>query len=253
MGGDNRTRSQGFLAVATIAAALVATRDANAQSSQPESTTGLAPASRLSEAASLSDTPVGDATRPTCCEHRARSCCLSARPTLMEKLRSWKHRHQDAWVGNPDEFREQPLGTSVNDTIERQKSNGEAALMVLHHQDFSQGRNPEKLNLRGREELRRIAKLLPRSFAPVIIEQSANSELDEKRRRFVLSTLNSGSFPVPEERVIVDSDPANGLGGVEAVVVDLNLIDQTRLRGQLGSATGTTGASGTTASGSVSP
>ena len=117
-----------------------------------------------------------------------------------------------------------------------QTCKGTAALMVLHQFDFEKG--SDKLKTRGKDELNRIASLLPRNFSPVVIERSNDAELDEQRRWVVLNELSRGSFPVPDERVKVEVPDSRGLSGEEAESINRNLLEQTRSRGNQGGATG---------------
>src|SRR5262245_1509000 len=130
----------------------------------------------------------GGKSEPTC----------NGRLALRERFRSWKARHQEAWLGHADEFTERPLGSAIHGIFDKQICKREAALMERHHKDFGFGRNVEELNARGRDELRKIVELLPRNFAPVVIERSSNPRLDERRRQTVLAELNNGLFPVPD-------------------------------------------------------
>jgi hypothetical protein len=108
--------------------------------------------------------------------------------------------------------------------------------MVLYHYDFENGR--EGLTLRGRDQLAKIAALLPVNFSPVIIERTPdNPALAESRRRLVLNELARGPFPVPPERVVIGLPIAAGLQGTEAEIIYSNLLTQTR---NAGVSTGTT-------------
>jgi hypothetical protein len=54
------------------------------------------------------------------------------------------------------------------------------------------------------------------------------------RRQSVLAALAPGPFPVPAERVVVGPTIANGLSGVDAEMVNQNLMIQTMTNGTLG-------------------
>src|SRR5262245_27717869 len=231
MRGDKDTLAAGLLVVASTTISCAAQQNLPAPRVMPEST---APAAELPVRdqnvdvvarleASAAGRQTGGNSDPGCCNGRL---------TLRERFRAWKLRHQEAWWGYPDEFHERPLGSAVHETVDKQRSNGEAALMVLHHQDFGSGPEQGELNARGREELRKVAELLPKSFAPVIIERSADARLDERRRQTVIAELNNGKFPVPDERVIIGPDVAFGVGGVEAGLIGINLLHQTEARGR---------------------
>jgi hypothetical protein len=92
-----------------------------------------------------------------------------------------------------------------------------------------------RLNPRGKEQLAKIAALLPANFFPVLIERTADGpELDEARRQVVLDELLRGPFPVPMERVVLGDPLGKGLRGVEAELIHQNLLLQTQTRGTLG-------------------
>lgn len=171
------------------------------------------------------------------CHH---GCRHGRRLTLWQKIRHRWHHHvkpraQERYWGYPEEFIEQPHGSSLEAHLETQRSNGEAGRMVLYDYDFV----PEsgKLKLRGKQRLKKIARMLPENFFPVVIEPAPGreradlddaqlqvwlaqlDELDQARRETVLKELAKMPFPVPEERVVVPApemwrfDPAipNGL------------------------------------------
>jgi hypothetical protein len=132
-----------------------------------------------------------------------------------------KRRLQECALGYPEEFNEWPLGSSLYAHGRTQVANGNAARMVFYHYDFIEG-SPQ-LNVRGRDKLVKLAKVLPASFCPVVIERTpATPGLDEERRGFLLAELAGSQFPVPAERVVIGPTPAAGLTGNEAVIVYLN-------------------------------
>lgn len=157
----------------------------------------------------------------------------------------WKNRaklrHQDRWLGHPEEFTESPLGASLNQNLHAQIANGDAARMVLYQMDFNAGQN--QLSEKGRERLKRIAELLPVSFSPIVIEATNAPQLDEARRWEVLAELDRREFKVPQERVVLGSPVARGFNGREAESVERNLFKQTESRG---AAAATGGGSGLT-------
>jgi hypothetical protein len=101
--------------------------------------------------------------------------------------------------------------------------------MILRPYDFDPGTT--RLNLRGMDKLREIGQKLPSSFTPVIVERSRDSALDQARRSSVFAALNSGTFPIPAERVIIGPSPTVGLSGVESVLVSGTELMRTELMG----------------------
>jgi hypothetical protein len=90
--------------------------------------------------------------------------------------------------------------------------------MVFYHYDFVEG-SPQ-LNVRGHDKLARLAKVLPTSFCPVVIERTPETPgLDERRRGIVLAGLTDFQFPVPPERVVIGPPVAAGMAGFESIFV----------------------------------
>lgn len=144
----------------------------------------------------------------------------------LARCRSWLHR---CVLGSPEESYA-PLGASVYAFGQAQVANAEAARLALYHYDFVEG--TAQLNVKGRERLAAMADLLPQCFGPVVIERTAGAPaLDENRRVAVFNEIAQGPFKVPLERIIVGIPPAFGLSGVEAEIVDRNLITHTQTGG----------------------
>jgi len=116
---------------------------------------------------------------------------------------------------------EPKFGTSYHATMQAQIAKGEAALMVLHHFDFVPCKG--ELNFRGQLQLKKIARRALCNPFPIIIEASRHDPaLDAARRATVLSEL--ALTPVPMERVVIGSSPARGLDGLDAELIDQNLL-----------------------------
>jgi hypothetical protein len=147
----------------------------------------------------------------------------AARPGFCTRFKCWMQR---CFLGFPEEFHEPALGAFANANANTQAANGEAALMCLYHYDFIEG--SDHLNPRGRERLAKITGMLPINFAPVVIERTIDApQLDERRRMHVWAELANGRFPVPSERVVVGLPTANGLQGMEAIVIYRNQLTNT--------------------------
>jgi hypothetical protein len=120
-----------------------------------------------------------------------------------------------------------------------QVTNGNAARLVFYHYDFVD--DGPQLNVRGRDKLARLAKVLPASFCPVVIERTPEAPgLDERRRGIVLAELADSPFPVPAERVVIGPPPAAGMAGYESTIVYGNQIGSL----QAGAAAGVGGYAG---------
>ena len=103
--------------------------------------------------------------------------------------------------------------------------------MVLYHYDFIDG--TEQLNLKGREQLAKIADLLHQNDFPIVVERTAyNPGLDEARRLLVLNELTRNSVIVRPNASSWEAPLANGLRGVEGEIVHLNLTQLTQSLGR---------------------
>jgi hypothetical protein len=150
-------------------------------------------------------------------------------------------------LGYPEEFNEWPLGSALYAHGRTQVANGNAARMVLYRYDFVEG-SPQ-LNLRGRDKLAKMARMLPISFAPLVIERTpATPGLDAQRRTAMLAELADSPFPIPPERVVIGPPIANGLTGVEAVTIYGNQLGALQ-QGSAANVGGFSGAQGFDASG----
>lgn len=168
---------------------------------------------------SVEKRPATWATPPTCGTGR--------RPGWWQRC---KARMQNLFLGYPEEFEPPPFGESVRMHNQTQVANGEAARMVFYDFDFISG--GEGLNLRGRDKLAQVAHLLPQTFYPIIVQRTPGwPELAESRRTAVLHELARGPFPVPPERVVIGPSIAIGLSGVEAEIVNQNMLQNTQNMG----------------------
>jgi hypothetical protein len=132
--------------------------------------------------------------------------------------------------GFPSQFRRPPLGYFQYQHGQTEVANGTATFMTLYHYDFEDG--CEKLNLHGRDQLAKIAVLLPKTFFPIVIERTPEAPaLAESRRLAVLKELAHGLFPIPPQRVVIGPSLGDDLRGVEAQLVNTNIMIQTFTRG----------------------
>jgi hypothetical protein len=105
--------------------------------------------------------------------------------------------------------------------------------MVFYDYDFLEG--SARLNLRGQDKLKEIGAQLPTNFYPVIIERTPDTPgLDQARQAAVLASLGEGPFPVPPQRVVVGRPIANGLRGLEPLLINTNQLGLTAAGGGFG-------------------
>jgi hypothetical protein len=132
--------------------------------------------------------------------------------------RQCKRHLQEHFIGYPEEFNEWPLGQAAYAHARTQAANGLAARMVFYHYDFVDGTS--ELNLRGRDKLAKVATVLPRTFYPVVVERTPKEPgLDTSRRSMIVAALAKGSFPTPPERVVIGPSIANGMTGLEGLLI----------------------------------
>jgi hypothetical protein len=163
--------------------------------------------------------------------------------------RWWRYRVipclRDSHWGYAEYFHERPFGTLVREPLQVQISNGLARQMVLYRYDFLDGPGlaSAQLNARGREQLRKLARMSLDMGFPITIEPTGDdAQMDNARRHAVLSELElQGIVPSPG-MVVVAKPRAFGLGGKEAEVMFLNQMEMTQERG-LGSLEGSGGQS----------
>jgi hypothetical protein len=125
---------------------------------------------------------------------------------------------QDHFIGYAEEFNEWPLGQAAYAAARPQVANGLAARMVFYHYDFIEGTS--QLNVRGRDKLAMVANVLPTTFYPVVVERTPKEPgLDTSRRSTIVAALAKGSFPLPAERVVIGPRIANGMTGVESLLI----------------------------------
>ena len=143
--------------------------------------------------------------------------------------RRCKRRLQEAALGFPEEFERAPLGASLYAAMKVQVGNGEAARLVVLDVDFAPG--GVRLTARGAERLAEAGATLPRSFEPIVVERTADADLDERRRAAVVVALAGGPLPIPDGRVVVGRPIARGLRGEEALIVDRTNLRRTEAKG----------------------
>jgi hypothetical protein len=105
--------------------------------------------------------------------------------------------------------------------------------MVFYQYDFVEG--DSRLNLRGRDKLKKLTPLLPATFNPIVVERTPWAPgLDEQRRNELLAQLSGTRFPVPPERILIGPPIAAGLTGYEAIFIYGNQLNSLAAGGAAG-------------------
>ncbi len=157
---------------------------------------------------------------------RARGCICGGRTGFFawrKHTAACKRHWQEHFLGYPEEFNEWPLGSSLYAHERTQVANAKVANLTFYDYDFVN--ESAVLNAKGRQKLSRVMQELPRSFNPIIVEQTAYAPgLDQARRQMLFTELANGAFPVPPERIMVGPPISVGLSGAEAELQYVNQI-----------------------------
>jgi hypothetical protein len=171
--------------------------------------------------------------------HSRAECC----PVVGPLHHRWNH-HTKPWLqathwGYPEYFCERPFGTYARHAAHAQIANGLSDQQVLYHYDFLPGRDEALLSPRGLYELEKIVRRMQFVPVPILVQQSDRPDLDDARRRNVLSALADMNVPAEPEMVVVGRalvtwpQALPGPDGIvsEGIIVNGNLFQQTLERG----------------------
>jgi len=149
-----------------------------------------------------------------------------------------------------------PLGTYARGHELAQTAHAQQTAFVIHRHEWYQG--SDKLGPDGRRHVNRLIQRLSNEPDPVVVERSEPdlktqpdideaireaSQLDETRRRNVVSLLATGGIPDADSRVVVGESPAEGLNGNQAPRI-FNQILRGGSSGGRGSFSGNSGGGG---------
>jgi len=150
---------------------------------------------------------------------------------------AWHHwrneKHADCQAhmwGYHKEFEAPPLGATLHTHFRVMVANGEAANMVLYRYDFVDG--SDSLNLHGRDQLTKIACIAAQNHFPIVIERTPEDpKVAEARRAAVLNLLSMNNIPVTPDRVVIGPSIATGLSGVDAIEINVRMMENLRVQG----------------------
>ena len=136
--------------------------------------------------------------------------------------------------GYAPQFCEPPMGAYIGPYLHAQIAAALTEQLVLYDYDFSDNQGGSALTARGQRQLSAIAHMMMHCDGPLVIESSENNPTrDDARRRAVIAASKTLLVQVPEDRIVVGRPTAIGLRGVEARILDDNLLRRTRSGSQL--------------------
>lgn len=136
--------------------------------------------------------------------------------------------------GYPEYFYERPFGSRNAEVGLAMIAAGLRDQMVLYDYDFAPGEDAGVLKRRGLLQLEKLTQRMVATGHPIVIEASGDAELDALRRENVLAALAAGQFETDPTMVVVGRPGVRALDGVEALPTYQNVLEQTRLRGNVG-------------------
>jgi hypothetical protein len=160
-----------------------------------------------------------------------KSCSNCDETSMCDRIRAMHDSHY------PGYYQERPFGTYVRAAAIGQIRNGLADQMVLYRYDFRDGSRAAELSPRGKYQLTKFAMRAFQCGMPILIEETPDTpEVASARRDYVIGALREldSDFAQPEDLVVVGRPRLPGLNGNEALIIDVNLLQQTQSRGTIG-------------------
>ena len=139
--------------------------------------------------------------------------------------RMWHHASHavhDRFIGDPDTFRQPPLGSYIREQFAMQASKADQHRFMLYQTDFLPGEN--KFSPAGASRFNLMYGRMPGWIGPITVEWTPDDPaLAESRRQAVLAVMARAGRPLPAERVVVGPSFFPGQMGVEAVNNETNI------------------------------
>jgi hypothetical protein len=153
------------------------------------------------------------------------------------------HTVHERFIGDPDTFREPPLGTYVREQFAVQAAKADQHRFMLYKSDFLPGEN--RFSPTGASRFNLMYGRMPGWIGPITIEWTPDEPgLAESRRRAVLETLARAGRPLPAERVVIGPSSFPGQMGTEAANNQGNIISRSQGAAATYSLTPTPGGAG---------
>lgn len=161
---------------------------------------------------------------------RCRACGSGCSSHGQQFKRNCQARH---W-GYPEYFCERPFGSCNRGVVCKMIANGLRDQMVLYDYDFGFGDEADQLKERGLLQLQKLAGRFHIAQTPLLIQASDDPQLDNKRQAHVMAALSAMGLEMSADMVVVARPRIRGLDGIEGPPIYSNLLEQTRLRGNVG-------------------
>lgn len=137
------------------------------------------------------------------------------------------HTIHDRFIGDPDTFREPPLGSYIREQFAVQTAKADQHRFMLYKSDFLPGEN--RFSPSGASRFNLMYGRMPGWIGPITIEWTPDEpELAQSRRQAVLETMARAGRPLPAERVVVGPSFYPGQMGTEAANNHGNLISRSQ-------------------------
>ncbi len=161
----------------------------------------------LAEGGALGQSPAAPDSRQPVCNRKG----------VMHRM--WHHAAHavhDRFIGDPDTFREPPLGSYVREQFAMQASKADQHRFMLYQSDFLPGEN--RFSPTGASRFNLMYGRMPGWIGPITVEWTPDDpELAKSRRQAVLAVLAESGRPLPADRVVIGPSFYPGEMGVEGV------------------------------------
>ena len=151
--------------------------------------------------------------------------CGNPRHVACERVSSFVKRtryiYDRTLLGDPRLFCERKFGSYLDAVMNAQIESGKREQMALYEYDFEQhvdGSPTSKVKATSLQHLEQIAVRMLQTGSPLIIEQTGNVSLDNRRRTVVVQQLTNIGLRTNPDSVISGNPLAPGTSGVEAEI-----------------------------------
>lgn len=169
-----------------------------------------------------------------CQQCRTKVCHCGCGCDWRTKWELRKRECQAKYWGYPEYFCERPFGSCNYGICCKMIGNGLRDQQVLYEYDFEFGDQAWQLKDVGLRRLQKIAGRFHLAQTPLVIQASDDPQLDTQRQTHVMSVLTEMGLELTPDMVVVATPNTRSMDGVEGLPIYRNLLEQTRLRGNVG-------------------